>query len=106
MTGIRIVAGWPLSCAVVAVSILAAGMAPPANGQPVAGGVVDLASGFHVRVDGAAAGDNAGRSVAGTGDVNGDGRGDMIVGAQGADLNGRANAGAAYVVFGGASGTI
>jgi len=52
------------------------------------------------RIDGAAAGDLAGISVAGAGDVNGDGRGDVIVGALVADNNGRSSSGSAYVVFG------
>jgi len=52
-------------------------------------------------------GDVAGASVAGTGDVNGDGRADVIVGAPLADPNGRADTGTAYVVFGGcATGTV
>ncbi len=51
--------------------------------------------------------DLAGASVAGAGDVNGDGRADMIVGASLADPSGRTDAGAAYVVFGGcARGTL
>ena len=45
--------------------------------------------------------DLAGASVAGAGDVNGDGRDDAIVGAPLADAAGRLDAGAAYVVFGG-----
>jgi FG-GAP repeat len=53
-----------------------------------------------IRIDGAAAGDNAGVSVAGAGDVNGDGRGDVLVGAHFADNNARADSGSAYVVFG------
>jgi hypothetical protein len=49
-------------------------------------------------------GDFSGRSVASTGDVNGDGFADLIVGASGADPNGRAASGASFVVFGKASG--
>jgi len=63
---------------------------------------VDLAAlgarGF--RIDGAAADDGAGFSVAGAGDVNGDGHADVLVGVPGADNEGRADSGSAYVVFG------
>ncbi|HET6548242.1 MAG TPA: hypothetical protein VFG79_07300 [Solirubrobacter sp.] len=64
---------------------------------------IDLATdtqGF--RIDGAADGDRAGYSVAG-GDVNGDGRGDFILGAIGTScrtVECQGDAGAAYVVFG------
>jgi Ca2+-binding RTX toxin-like protein len=51
------------------------------------------------RMDGVAASDNSGRSVASTGDVNGDGVDDLIIGARYADPNGT-NSGASYVVFG------
>ena len=72
-----------------------------------ASGTVDLArlgqGGF--RIDGAAAGDFAGWSVAGAGDLNGDGQADVVVGSRGADNNGRADSGSAYVVFGKATAT-
>jgi len=55
------------------------------------------AGGF--RIDGIDASDNSGRSVAGAGDVNGDGLGDLIIGADGGDNA----AGESYVVFGKAS---
>jgi hypothetical protein len=63
---------------------------------------VDLGAlrGQGFRVDGAAASDFVGGSVAGAGDVNGDGRPDLIVGAEGADNNGRLNSGSAYVLYG------
>ncbi len=48
-----------------------------------------------LRLDGATAGEEAGVSVAGAGDVNGDGRRDLIVGAPSA-----AGGGVAYVVYG------
>ena len=38
--------------------------------------------------------------MSGAGDVNGDGIDDLIIGAHGADPNGRYDAGASYVVFG------
>ena len=50
--------------------------------------------------DGIAAGDRLGRSVDLARDVNGDGRGDFIVGAFRADPGGRINAGSAYVYSG------
>jgi len=56
------------------------------------------ADGF--RLDGVAAHDQSGYSVASAGDVNGDGFSDLIVGAPGADPNGQSYAGSAYVVFG------
>jgi len=62
---------------------------------------LDGSTGF--RLDGAAAGDVSGYSVASAGDVNGDGYDDLIVGARDADPNG-SNSGASYVVFGRASG--
>ncbi len=55
--------------------------------------------------DGAAAGDVLGVSVAGAGDVNGDGRADFIVSAYGADPGGLGDAGSAYV-YSGATGTL
>jgi hypothetical protein len=44
--------------------------------------------------------DDSGRSVSAARDVNGDGIGDLIMGAFGADADGRANAGESYVVLG------
>jgi hypothetical protein len=64
---------------------------------------LDGSNGF--KLSGQAAGDASGWSVAGAGDVNGDGYADVIVGAQAADPNG-ANSGASYVVFGHATGPI
>ena len=58
---------------------------------------LDAASGFNI--DGKTAGDASGISFARAGDMNGDGIGDMVIGAVGSGLGG-----AAYVVFGNASG--
>jgi Ca2+-binding RTX toxin-like protein len=63
---------------------------------------VDLASldtgGF--RIDGASEGDQAGSSVATGGDVDNDGRADIVVGATHVDKHSRNNSGSAYVVLG------
>lgn len=56
------------------------------------------AGGF--RIDGIDALDLSGASVSGAGDVNGDGRADLIIGAPGADPASGGNAGESYVVFG------
>jgi len=62
---------------------------------------LDGGNGF--RISGEAAGDDSGRALSDAGDVNGDGFGDLIIGARYADPNGD-RSGASYVVFGGASG--
>jgi hypothetical protein len=58
----------------------------------------------HRVLEGALAGDWFGFSVAGAGDVNGDGFADVIVGAYGADNEAGTNAGSASVYLGSASG--
>ena len=63
---------------------------------------LDGATGF--RLDGIDASDNSGISVSGAGDINGDGFGDLIIGAYGGDPGGNSSAGESYVVFGQASG--
>ncbi len=50
--------------------------------------------------DGFIPGELSGMSVAAAGDVNGDGIGDLIIGAPWADPGGRENAGRTYIVFG------
>ena len=58
---------------------------------------------FQTEMFGVAAGDNAGQSVAGAGDFNGDGIDDVIVGAPNASPGGVSAAGSSYVVFGAAT---
>jgi Ca2+-binding RTX toxin-like protein len=55
------------------------------------------------KITGEVAGDNTGASVSSAGDINGDGYGDLIVGAWGSDALG-GSTGASYIVFGKASG--
>ena len=54
-------------------------------------------------INGASTGDYS-WSVSSAGDVNGDGIGDIIIGAKSADPNSRSSAGASYVVFGRSTG--
>ena len=73
-----------------------AGRTRPADVNLAAPGPLALA-----RIDGAAPYDELARtSVTVAGDVNGDGVADILVGAPGADNNGRMASGSAYVIFG------
>ncbi|MBE9006066.1 FG-GAP repeat protein [Fortiea sp. LEGE XX443] len=63
---------------------------------------LDGSNGFVI--NGVDAGDRSGISVSSAGDINGDGIDDLIIGAKGADPNGRSSAGESYVVFGSSSG--
>ncbi len=65
--------------------------------------LTNLAAGDGFIIQGDMPGDNAGVSVSGAGDINGDGYADLIVGARNGD-DGGTDAGEAYVVFGKASG--
>jgi hypothetical protein len=55
-------------------------------------------------INGEASGDLSGVSVSSAGDINGDGKDDLIIGAVGADPNGESS-GKSYVVFGKTDGT-
>lgn len=54
--------------------------------------------GYEIR--GKATFDGAGRSVAPYGDVNGDGKSDILIGANATDVRGRVSAGSVYVIYG------
>lgn len=69
---------------------------------PVTGGSGDDAD---ARLTGTSFGAWAGRSVAGAGDVDGDGYDDLLIGAYGDD-DGSSDAGAVYIVFGGVTGDL
>jgi Ca2+-binding RTX toxin-like protein len=71
---------------------------------PQGSGQVDLAGGGDLQLDGAEPAEQVGLSLAGAGDVNGDGVGDLVVGAPEADHNANMDSGSAYVLFGVASG--
>ncbi len=62
---------------------------------------LDGTNGF--RLDGISAGDGSGGSVAAAGDINGDGFGDLLIGASTADAQGT-DSGAAYIVLGKSGG--
>ncbi len=83
----------------VLLGLVAGGSAAPTT-LPQQSGIVDLLLQANVQLDGAAGREFTGFAVAGAGDVNGDGRPDVLVGAQRADNNGRTNSGSAYVVYG------
>ena len=55
------------------------------------------------RIDGDLANDHFGLAVSNLGDINGDGRSDIVIGAPDADPSGRASAGSVYVLFGASS---
>ncbi len=57
-------------------------------------------------IDGRNAGDLTGASVGFVSDLNGDGRGEILIGAPGSDIGVQTDAGAAFVVFGKASGGV
>jgi Ca2+-binding RTX toxin-like protein/acid phosphatase family membrane protein YuiD len=62
--------------------------------------LADLSGIDGVVFSGIATSDSSGHSVSNAGDINGDGIGDVIIGAYSADPNGNSSAGASYVVFG------
>jgi len=69
---------------------------------PAGGGVLSMAD---LEILGEESGDQAGIHVSGGGDLDGDGKDDIVVGAAGVNSSG-ADAGAAYVIFGSQLGTV
>jgi Ca2+-binding RTX toxin-like protein len=70
------------------------------SGGSFTGGAISPFMNNIARLNGAASFDDAGISVSGIGDVNGDGIDDMLVGAPGVDSSGSTDTGRAYVVYG------
>lgn len=68
--------------------------------------LADLAGGDGFRINGFVAGDLLGDSVSAAGDMNGDGWGDIIIGAPGVDRPGVREPGASYVIFGSSRPTL
>lgn len=103
----RLRTGYAIAAVLLGTLVLAVAVSTQAEaGLPAGGGTIALGAGADIRIDGAAADDLAGTSVSAAGDVNGDGRGDVIVGAPMADNNARAESGSAYVVFGRPAGVV
>lgn len=75
-------------------------------GAAGAAAVVDMAAPAArvTRIDGQAGNDGLGDAVAAAGDVNGDGYGDFLIGAPGADAGGRIDSGSAFLIYGRAGG--
>ena len=94
----------PSARVIVALSLAAVCAAFVAGAARSAVGVVDLSTQANIQLDGAAAGDEVG-PVSSAGDVNGDGRGDLLIGAPRASPGGAASSGSAFVVFGALSTT-
>ena len=85
---------------VVALALFAGGAGAVSTQLPQQSGLISLPADANLEISGANAYDNAGDSVAGAGDMNGDGLADIIVGAPGASNNGRRRSGSVYIVFG------
>jgi len=79
--------------------------APVQAGFPAVVQLSALDGGNGFRLDGVAAFDRSGTSVSAAGDINGDGIGDVIIGAYRATPNG-SNSGSSYVVFGASTGFV
>lgn len=80
-----------------------AGQVHVINGSAAFASSVDLATAPGTLILGGAAGDWLGTTLARAGDVNGDGIGDLLMGAPRSDPGGKTNAGTAYLLHGSAS---
>jgi hypothetical protein len=101
--------GTPGSYAVTLSGVDGAGNTASGSGtltiNPASINLGDIAAGeYGIAINGQAAGDGSGWSVAGAGDVNGDGIGDLLIGARDADPAAGLQAGRSYVVFGRSGG--
>lgn len=96
-------AGRPRRLVIAAGLCLASASAIALGVLPQQEGTVNLLTQANVTITAAASGDQSGWSVAGAGDVNGDGLDDVIVGALLANVGSQADAGSSYVIYGRAS---
>ena len=91
-----------LGAGLVAVGALAVGLVP-ANAQVIELSTLNSGGAGGYTIPGFEAQQGVGYSVSGAGDVNGDGVGDILLGARASDTVAGVNAGRAFVVFGKAS---
>ena len=75
-----------------------------ASGIPSSRNLSSISGSLGFRIDGANAGDLTGLCVSTAGDINGDGLDDLLIGAPYADVSGKTDSGATYVIYGRATG--
>ena len=73
------------------------------SGQPDTVDLQTLTKAQGIDIQGAVVGDKSGRAVSGAGDLNADGKSDILIGAPFADPGSRTDAGRVYVVYGSTS---
>ncbi len=89
-----------LAIALSAETAAAGSITLPTSQFPAVINVADLGAPIGFEITGISAGNFLGWGVSSAGDVNGDGLGDLVIGAPGVDAPGVVEAGAAYVLFG------